>query len=480
MRWVLALSIAIGLTPIGSVYGERSDLAPATGRLGGTELQAAAAPAARETNTQRLLVSANRRFVTKADGTPFFWLGDTAWRLHRLDPDELAFYLDTRKTQGFNVVQGPILTFDSPDYRGLRNDDPTRPNEEFFRHIDRIVEETDRRGLYTVLVVAWGHAFNSFGDVEGARRYGRWLAHRYRSRNNVIWIVAGEYAIDSWDESAIQIWRAIGEGLREGSSHRHLITVHGSWTPVALQTSSTFYHAEPWLDFNMIQSSQGGNHGPGAASWLLIEADYRKTPPKPVIDGEATYEQKEPGKRHIWDGFGVRRRAYWSVFAGGFGHTYGAADVFYFEDAWRPALFWEGGASMVHLRRLMESRPMLTRIPEQGVVSASAAPCADRSARPPCDIPSHLQATRDSDGSYAMVYIPGGERSVAIDSTFLSGRDLVAWWYDPSDGTARRIGIFRRGGTLNFTAPPGRDWVLVIDDMARRYPAPGARAAPDD
>ncbi len=323
-------------------------------------------------------------------------------------------------------------------------------------------------------MVTWGHNFAAFRDPDGARSYGRWLATRYKDRSNIVWIVAGEYAVDSWDDFSLSIWRALGEGLRQGSAGRHLITMHGSWSPPALQTPSTFFHVDPWLSFNMIQSGQGGNTRPGAASWTLIEADYLKPPPKPVLDGEATYEGDQTVDRTAWDGFGVRRRAYWSVFAGAFGHTYGADRVFYFEEGWRERLFREGAVTLVHLRRLMESRPMLMRIPDQRlVVLAGPEPCVRFSEHSPCGVPHRIQATRDADGSYAMIYVPQGERTVTIDTSLLSGREMVAWWYKPGDGSTARIGEFPRPGILTFITPPGDDWVLVLDDAAKGYPAPG-------
>ncbi|HEX2117314.1 MAG TPA: glycoside hydrolase family 140 protein [Alphaproteobacteria bacterium] len=432
---------------------------------------------AAETRTPRpLQVSETGRFLVTSDGKPFFWLGDTAWRLQLLPPRDLAFYLDTRKAQGFNVIQGPILSRDSADYRGTANDDPANPNEAFFAHIDRIVAATARRGLYSALVVIWGHGFNAFDGPEGARRYGMWLGARYRGRTNVVWIVAGEYAIDRHDEASLAIWRALGEGLRAGSEGRNLITVHGSWAPPRLQTPSTFYHADAFLDFNMVQTGQGGNYTEGAASWRLIESDYRKTPTKPVIDGEATYEHPAIGDKPAWDGFGVRRRAYWSVFAGGFGHTYGAEPIPYFQMGWKDALNWEGGTTMVHLRRLIESRPMLRRIPDQDLIVEERAAGDTSRCKPgpiPCGVPDHVQATRDAAGRYAMIYIPGGGRTVSIDASRLAGERLVAWWYDPSEGSARRIGTFARANTLRFTTPRGRDWVLVIDDATAGYAAPG-------
>lgn len=50
-------------------------------------------------------------------------------------------------------------------------------------------------------------------------------------------------------------------------------------------------------------------------------------PTKPVIDGEPSYENIPQGlhdpKEVLWKACDVRRYAYWSVFAGAFGHTYG-------------------------------------------------------------------------------------------------------------------------------------------------------------
>jgi hypothetical protein len=125
-----------------------------------------------------LLVSRNARFLVTETGKPFFWLGDTAWRLQRLAPADLAAYLDTRKAQGFTVIQGPILLRDAANYRGDANNDPAHPDEAFFEHIDRIVAETARRGLYSALVVTWGHEYGRLGGTDGARRLGAWLGRR--------------------------------------------------------------------------------------------------------------------------------------------------------------------------------------------------------------------------------------------------------------------------------------------------------------
>ena len=96
----------------------------------------------------QLKVSPNGRYLVKPDGTPFFWMGDTAWELfHRLNREQAAYYLKRRSEQGFTVVQAVALAeFDglhTPNVYGdlpLKFDDPTQPNEAYFKHVDSLLE----------------------------------------------------------------------------------------------------------------------------------------------------------------------------------------------------------------------------------------------------------------------------------------------------------------------------------------------------
>src|SRR4051812_8009662 len=91
-----------------------------------------------------LRVSADRRHLVHADGTPFFYLGDTAWELfHRLTREEADASLDDRARKGFTVIQGVALAefegLREPNAYGdlpLRGGDPTKPNDAYFRHVD--------------------------------------------------------------------------------------------------------------------------------------------------------------------------------------------------------------------------------------------------------------------------------------------------------------------------------------------------------
>jgi len=444
-----------------------------------------------------LRVSENRRFLVTEEGRPFFWLGDTAWRLSVLAPDEVEAYLDNRARHAFNVIQ-VHPGFEYPDYAGNRpflENDPDRPNEAFWAHIDDIVAKARTHGLHVALVPMWGQEYGkAFGaDAERARRFGRWIGGRYAGPSHVLWVASGEYdAINGFrlPISAGQkaVINAAAEGLRDSHHGTQLMTIH----PGAARTSSLDFHTDGWLDFNMLQS---GHMIDCEAYWqpenhALIAHDYALQPTKPVLDGEPIYEDTPDG---VWavqntdglraNGAAVRRKAYWAVFAGACGHTYGHNDVYPFCDPahperssrlpqgpgrhdWRTAIDAEGATQMKHVRFLMESRPLLDRLPDPSLVVGSPGGGLD-----------HVVATRAADGTYAMVYSPRGKPvTLALDR--LSGDRLSVWWYDPRTGAATPARECERHGEREFAPPTsgdGQDWVLVLDDAARDYPAPGAR-----
>jgi hypothetical protein len=94
-------------------------------------------------------ISSNGRFFTDDEGSPFFWLGDTAWPLFtRYSRQEAESYLENRAARGFTVIQAVLGWFGGPgtdprhissNYRGefpWLDKDPARPNPVFFEHVD--------------------------------------------------------------------------------------------------------------------------------------------------------------------------------------------------------------------------------------------------------------------------------------------------------------------------------------------------------
>jgi hypothetical protein len=435
-----------------------------------------------------LRVSADGRRLVHADGTPFFWLGDTAWELfHRLTREEADAYLDDRARKGFTVIQAVVLAeFDglgTPNRYGdtpLRGADPTRPDEAYFRHVDHVVAGAERRGMLVGLLPTWGDKFNRKWGVgpeiftpANARAYGEWLGRRYRDRQ-IVWILGGDRIPES--DAQVAIVRAMAEGLRAGDGGAHLMTYH----PMGGQSSSRFFHRDAWLAFDMFQSGHGA---PNIANYRMVEADLALAPPKPVIDGEPRYEdhpidwKPEKGWFDAWD---VRQAAYWALLAGAAGHTYGNHDIWQFlsprqpaissaRTPWTEALHHPGATQVGYARRLFESRPFLELVPDQSVLAAA-----------PDSGAGHQRAARGRDGGWAMAYTPLG-RPLAVRMDAVRGPTARAWWFDPRTGAATALGEMRAQGTRTFDPPGdagrGNDWVLVLDGGGTRYPPPGSGAS---
>jgi len=433
-----------------------------------------------------LQVSENQRFLTYEDGTPFFYLADTAWELlHRLDREETDYYLSDRAEKGFTVIQTVILAelqgMDAPNAEGhlpLHDNDPTRPNEAYFEHVDWAVDRANEMGLWMGLLPTWGDKWNIKGGSgpeiftpENARVYGEFLGRRYRAAD-VIWILGGDRALETprhWS-----IMREMAAGLREGDGGAGLITYH----PGGDQSFVKDLPKEPWLDFTMIQSSHV-YLDEALANYRRIAGLYDNEPTKPCMDGEPCYEDipvmtPEWKQYHnFWfDDYHARRAAYWSLFSGAFGHTYGAHPVW---QMWTPAheghtrvrrpwyegIELPGSTQMGYVRQLMESRPFLTRIPDQGLISKQVD-----------YVTGHIVATRDEAGTYAFIYTANGE-PIELDLGAMGGERYLATWYDPRTGKSRAKVEFDRHHPPIFYPPQGGpDWVLIVDDVGAGYPRP--------
>lgn len=429
-----------------------------------------------ENKTQFIKISENKRFLVKEDGTPFFWLGDTAWHLfHRLTKEEAEEYLNNRVELNFNVIQAVILAecdgLRTPNSYGrfplFQNSDgeydPTIPDltgdYSYWDHIDYIIDKANDLGLYIGLLPTWGDKFNIYWgkgpvifNVENARAYGKWLGERYRDRTNIIWILGGDRPPES--DEHYSIIRGMAEGLIQGDKGNHPITYH----PPGNKSSSEFLHQEDWLSFNMVQS---GHNCKEVFNYKLIEKDYNMTPTKPVMESEPCYEEHtmttNPEDGYYSD-YEVRRAAYWGVFAGGFGHTYGHHAVWqmaaeasiHVRMGWRDAIKGAGARHMQYIRKLVESRSFFDRIPDQGLIVDEFSNL------------DHIRGTRGRD--YAFIYTPTGIDFEVVMGR-ISGKKVTASWYDPRTGSYRPAGEFDNKGIVAFTPPKKNiDWVLVLEE----------------
>jgi hypothetical protein len=453
--------------------------------------------AARDEAPTRLKVSEDGRHLVTPGGQPFFWLGDTAWELlHRLSREDTDHYLQTRAAQGFTVIQTVVVA----EFGGLKvpnaygqlpfhEQDPSRPNEKYFEHVDTVVKKANSLGLVVALLPTWGDKVRkAWGEgpevftAANAGGYGEYLGKRYREAG-VAWVLGGDRDPRGYEE----VWRSMARGLKAGDGGAHPATYHGAGA-VPLRGSAHFFHAEEWLDFNMHYSGH----------WLTgpvhkgIRGDTERRPVKPTLDGEPIYENHPyhadgtnyHENRKKWDrvtraaAHDVRRAAWWAMLAGAAGHTYGCNDVWQFHDAgrpplieantpWRKALEFPGGRQMGIMRKLFESRLWTRLVPDPALVVEGQGTGEH-----------HVQAARAPDGSLAVVYATVGAE-FTVDLGRLAAEQLHVWWFDPREGEAKKVGASKNGGGRRKFDPPGlpargNDWVLVLDAVPGEPGPPGA------
>ena len=426
----------------------------------------------------RIVVSPNGRFLQTVDGKPFFWLGDTAWLLsQKLDRAETESYLEDRREKGFNVIQCSILhravTTNAYGAPALVDGDPARPHTtpgndpdktaeyDYWDHIDWLVDTAAAKGIYVAIVPTWGSNVRSGRvNANNVRTYARLLAERYKDRPNIFWLTGG----DTRGDQQTDVWRAMGETLKQFAPN-HLVTFH----PFGRTQSSTWFHQQSWLDFNMFQSGHRrydqDADGKGEDNWRFVEEDRSRKPPKPTLDGEPSYEGIPQGlhdpNEPFWTDRDARRYAYWSVFAGAAGHTYGHNAIMQMfkpgqgqgaygnKMSWVEALDAPGAAQMRHLKTLILSKPYFERMPDQSLIAGENGARYER-----------VIATRGKD--YAFLYTYTG-RPFQVRMGVLPGGRLRVSWYDPRTGASQAVGTVQNTGVRRFTPPSMNDWVLVLE-----------------
>ena len=389
-------------------------------------------------------VSENGRYFVDQEGTPLFWLGTTQWNLLRkYTTQEATIILEKTASTGFVFAQVMVAgTGDGtrPNVDGEKSwidDDPLTPNEAYFRNVDAVVEVARQRNII-ISMTLYHQRYREHITVENGRAWASWLAQRYRNVPNIVWSMTPEARPES-----VPVLRELAAGLREGDGDFHLITAKPDPGPY----SSSFCHAEPWLDFNSTQTW----------TWVqlihsLVNTDCHLVPAKPVLMAEGAYEH---GSEYDFDvtPLWIRRQAYYSYLAGGH-HTYGHNDSWRVLPTWREALDAPGAAQLGLLKRIfLDRQEWWYLVPDQPLLTKGG------------QLEGRVLnlAARHKDGRWALVYC-GAAASFSVDLGKLAGEEAEAFWIDPRSGEPLAIGRVANRGEQAFTTPKGwEDALLVVE-----------------
>ncbi|MBR3401215.1 MAG: DUF4038 domain-containing protein [Parasporobacterium sp.] len=458
---------------------------------------------------ERIRVSENGRYLETVSGKPLIWIADTAWTLpQRMKWDDAEYYMQTRKRQGFTVLQ--ICALDPERDVKMRNpagepalfdNDLSRPNEAYFHYLDQILDMAQSYGFYVLLLPVWGQlvtgddwgggVFEKIMTEENAYEYGHYIGNRYKSRPNLLWCLGGDRQPIHKDVDYRPVWRKLAEGLAKGITGQDLqaqvpdplwqdlmITYHSCHEMETGECSTMSYWTdeEAWISFIMLQSG----HGLNIKNWEIVKKEYDRGKPLPVWDGEPAYEDMSTSwpitpetKFHGPDI--VRKRAYWSLLAGAFGYTYGHANVWcmisekernqVMRTDWYEAVHSEASGQIAFLRSFLEDLEAYNSIPCQEVLEKRTESCEQQ----------HRQAAYVLQGEALAVYYTGSaQESLCLEGFAPAGTTLYGWWYNPRDGKfytakgAETTDPFYSevpSGRLHVTTPqeePEEDWILLL------------------
>ena len=414
-------------------------------------------------------VAKDGRHFEHADGTPFFWLGDTWWKglCKRLTWDGFQELTKDRVAKGFTVVQivcGPYPDESFLDDRIVNEGgkpyesrDFTRINPQYFDYADRRFQHLLDAGLSPAIVGAWGRSdCNSMQavGVEGLKRHWRYLVARYAAYP-VFWILAGEIPDQTkWGEGQ---WGEVGKYLRSIDPYHRLVTCH---TGQGRRGADGDVNV---IDFDMV----GGNHDQNAAispgSVGFVTTACSKNPPMPVLVGETCYEG------HMQQGFGdIQRRIFWqSILSGAAGHTYGAAGIWhagvegdpghtgawgqaYDYTTWKEGMNYPGSTQLGSGKKLLEQYPWSRFEPHPEWAPGCFA----------AGIP----------GEVRFVYLPrrniynwDGPKVVNLEPDV----DWHVYYWDPATGRKFDQGAIRGVASYQKNVPSPQDWVLVFERVGK-------------
>jgi hypothetical protein len=409
-------------------------------------------------------------YLTDSNNKPFFWLGDAAWSLiAQLSNEDVCYYLDNRKENGFSVLLVSLIEhkFCSGAPADFYKDLPftgkpfATPNEKYFKHADFVIKAASQQNLMVLLAPLYlGYGCGDEGwcaevraaTIDDLYSWGKFLGRRYKNYNNIIWCIGGDTDPSPVREKVLAMVR----GIREYDTIA-LFSAHNRPETMAI----TPWKEETWLTINNVYSYD-------SLLYPHFKDAYELKPQMPFYLCESAYEnehQSTPSQ--------LRSQAYQALLCGAMGHIFGNCPVWHFgankswcnKTDWKRELENAGSLSMYNFQRLFRSREWYDLIPDfdHEVVTAGFGSWGKK---------DYVTAAVTGDGVSIIAYLPSS-RTVSVNLEKLSCEKVLIWWYDPSAGRAIYSGIYRAGGSKEFTPPSEGDWVLIIDNASSPLPEPG-------
>ncbi|MEZ5351403.1 MAG: DUF5060 domain-containing protein [Bryobacteraceae bacterium] len=428
----------------------------------------------------------------RANGTPVWFLGDTAWGYLTDNPDDNHYraqaelHARTRAAQGFNVFHVMALSEQGVGNNGglpFADLDAQVINPAYWREVDRRIAFANANGITAAMALAWGNKRNiepfswgRFPNVEARKRYARYMAARYCAFD-VYFIVAGEWHGEvrnrkrSSEHEVFQEFVEIGDTLAAADPHRRMIAIH----PMTAHGSTREFGAAGWMSFADYQQNYRDLHQRTLAA---------RTARGPVVNSEYGYhlrDQDGDGKPDKANSYSLEdiRFASWDIaMAGGymvtgFGTTYfgGHRDPGPWNiddpknDAWEAQVsHMKNFFSKLEFWRLSSADDWIhspePRLPDRTDHIEGAAP--RQSVHPPART---WWALADPGRAY-VVYVRGARQPITLEF-HAHLRPYLAREFNPRSGEFRPIEP-PAGSTYVYRPPSDDDWVVLLQAREKK------------
>jgi hypothetical protein len=235
------------------------------------------------------------------------------------------------------------------------------------------------------------------------------------------------------DPVSFPMIRTAVQGILDNDKGNHMITMHPDPSPA----SSSFMHAEFWLSFNTLQT-----WNTDLSNYDMVRSDYVRMPYKPVVNGEARYEEEDGTTA-----FQVRRAGYWSCLAGGF-YTYGHRDNWKSPKTWKDWYSSPGAIQMKIMGDFFRSIEWWKMVPDQKIFKK---------------LTSGNVGARSSDGDWIVAYLTDKSPETINLGYITASSKATGWWINPLTGDRTRIDKYSTRESKTFTMPSDwQDAILLI------------------
>lgn len=419
-----------------------------------------------------LRIAGDRRTFTRADGTPFFYLGDTGWRFGSTVYSNFQAWADDRKTKGFTVAQVSYVSGARSNEGGYPysssggstdTGDYSQINPGYFQALDTRMQYLFDRGVVIAGHPSWltnsGHY-----DLLEAQELSRYLYARYGAYP-LVWSVTGEYHLSTayWAENNYARVRQLGAFVKTKNAYKHPLSIHPG------TNSAIHFHSEDWLDHNWLQTYNSPENIP-----LFINQALTYSPAKPVIESEGQYDAI-PGRTAPED---LQRRQAWvSLLSGAAGYVHGSYGIFGFTNMSELSL--PGSSQLSRLAAFFNQNNI--RLSALNPTVAAGKGCVTVNAGEPSLTNQTHARCAGTPGVMYLLYAPVGSSSQALVIRGLANQAYVARWLNPTTGASTLVD---GGNPVNTdlndswtvpTRPSGADWVLWLSKSGSAGAIPPAK-----